>query len=109
MARHAHIPVIKNRGLVLEKKRKPLLPRKLGWLVVVFALMLLYVWLKVETNLHLAEIRSLETRLDENLQETEKLQAEVVRLSSFDRIQTIAQSIGLTFLPNEQIVEISTE
>ncbi len=78
------------------------------WVVAVFALMLIFVWLKVETNLTLAHIRILEVQLNENIHENEKLRAEVVRLTSFGRIRRIAQSeLGLTFVPSEQIVEIS--
>lgn len=107
MGKTRKIPVVKNR--VNIDKRKP----KSGFvqavvICVVLVGMLLFVWLKVQTNLLLAQIQVLETELNRGAMEQEKLQAEVVRLSSFGRIQKIAQDeLGLDFLSHEQIIEIA--
>lgn len=69
--------------------------------------MMFYVWLKVQTNLLSAEIQHLKIKQNHLVVENEKLKAEVARLSSFGRIQEIAQQkLGLVFLPKEDIIEI---
>lgn len=81
-----------------------------GGVFLVFLLMILYVWLKVESDLLSAELRNLKIQESHLLVENENLKAEVARLSSFGRIQKIAQEIlGLVFLPNEDIIEISEQ
>lgn len=108
MAKTRKVPVLKNHGIVVKKSQKRASLRKFGLIVLVFTLMLVYVWLKVQTNLILAEIQVLDAELNQSLAENGKLQAEVVRLSSFGRIQKIAKKkLGLDFIPRENIIEIS--
>ncbi len=76
-------------------------------LALVFAFMLMFVWLKIQTNLKLAEIQELETALIQNLAENEKLKTEKIKLSRFGRIHKIAKELGLEFLASENIVQIS--
>jgi cell division protein FtsL len=75
-----------------------------------FFLMIFYVSLKVETNSLSAEIQQLRVAQNRLLVENEELRAEVATLSSFGRIQKIAQEkLGLVFLPNEDVVEIEED
>ncbi len=106
MAKTKKIPVIKNR-VVLKKKGKRAVWPQVGVLVLVFAFMLMFVWLKIQTNLKLAEIQELETALIQNLAENEKLKTEKIKLSRFGRIHKIAKELGLEFLASENIVQIS--
>lgn len=109
MTKYAQIPLVKNRGLVL-KPETALPAKKIRWLLLVLACLLLYVWLKVETDLQVTMISAKETELGEILSENERLRAQVVRLSSFERIQRIAQSrLGLEFVSDEQIIEVPKE
>ena len=106
MAKTKKIPVIKNRVVLRKKKKRSAWPQ-VGILILTFAIMLLFVWLKIQTNLKLAEIQRLETVLKQNLAENKKLKAEKIRLSSFGRIHKIAKELGLEFLESEDIVQIS--
>lgn len=108
MSKYKRIPVIRSQGVVLKEEKESSVGKKVGWLILLFTIMLAHVWLSVETNSTMANIRTLESQRDENIHENDKLRAEVVRLSSFGRIQQIAQKkLGLIFIPNDQIVEIS--
>ena len=107
MAKTKKIPVIKNRGIVLKKKKKRSVWPQVRILILTFAIMLLFAWLKIQTNLKLAEIQKLETVLAQNLAENEKIKTEKNRLSSFGRIHKIAKELGLEFLASENIVQIS--
>lgn len=106
MAKTKKIPVIKNRVVLKKKKKRSVWPQ-VRVLILTFAMMLLFVWLKIQTNLKLAEIQRLETVLAQNLAENKKLKTEKIRLSSFGRIHKIAQELGLEFLASEDIVQIS--
>lgn len=69
--------------------------------------MIFYVWLKVQINLELAEIQLLEQTIRQQKRENDRLQAEYIKLSSFDRIHKIAQEdLGLIFLDSEAFHEI---
>ena len=107
MAKTKKIPVIKNRGVVLKKKKKRSVWPQVGILILTFVIMLMFVWLKIQTNLKLAEIQRLETVLKQNLAENKKLITEKTRLSDLGRIHKIAKELGLEFLENENIVQIS--
>ncbi len=77
------------------------------WILVAFALMVGYVWMKVQINLQLAEIRQLEDLKRRYEIENNKLEAERIRLSNFGRIQQYAEKeLGLVFIPDEAIVKI---
>lgn len=107
MRKTRKIPVVKNRVNINNRNRKSGFVQAVV-ICAVFIGMLLFVWLKVQSNLLLAEIQVLETDLNRGEIEKEQLQAEVVRLSSFGRIQKIAQEeLGLDFLSHEQIIEIA--
>lgn len=107
MAEYTQIPLIKNHGLSLKPEILVLPVRKFHWLLLILAGLLLYVWLKVETDLQLTRISAQEAEHGEVLSENERLRAEIVRLSSFERIQRIAQSrLGLEFVSDEQIIEV---
>lgn len=106
MARSKKIPVIKNRVVLKEKRKRSVWPQ-IGVVVLAFVMMLLFVWLKIQTNLRLAQIQKLETFLAQSLKENEKLRTEKLKLSSFGRIHKIAQELGLEFLGSADIVQIS--
>ncbi len=106
MAKTRKIPVIKNRVVLRKKKKRSVWPQ-VRVLILTFAMMLLFVWLNIQTNLKLAEIQRLEAVLTQNLAENKKLKTETIRLSSFGRIHKIAQTLGLEFLAREDIVQIS--
>ncbi len=106
MAKTKKIPVIKNRVVLKKKKKRSVWPQ-VRVLILTFAVMLLFVWLKIQTNLKLAKIQKLETVLAQNLAEKKKLKTEKIGLSSFHRIRKIAQELGLEFLAGEDIVQIS--
>ena len=106
MAKTKKIPVIKNRVVLKQKNKRSVWPQ-VRILILTFAIMLLFVWIKIETNLKLAEIQRLETVLAQNLAENKKLKTEKIRLSSFGRIHKLAQNLGLEFLASEDIVQIS--
>lgn len=106
MAKTRKIPVIKNRVVLRKKKKRSVWPQ-VRVLILTFAMMLLFVWLNIQTNLKLAEIQRLEAVLTQNLAENKKLKTEKIRLSSFGRIHKIAQKLGLEFLAREDIVQIS--
>ncbi len=105
MAKTRKIPVIKNRVVLRKKKKRSVWPQ-VRVLILTFAMMLLFVWLKIQTNLKLAEIQRLEAVLAQNLAENKKLKTKQIRLSSFGRIYKIAQGLGLEFLAREDIVQI---
>jgi cell division protein FtsL len=72
--------------------------------------MLFYVWLRVETGLVSAELRELKLKENRLTAENEELRADVARLSSFERIQRIAQEeLGLVFLPRKDVIELAKE
>ena len=106
MAKTKKIPVIKNRVVLKKKKKRSVWPQ-VRVLILTFVMMMLFVWLKIQTNLKLAEIQRLETILAQNLTEKKKLKTEKIRLSSFGRIHKIAQDLGLEFLASEDIIQIS--
>ena len=106
MAKTKKIPVIKNR-VVLKKKGKRSVWPQVGVLILVFAFMLMFVWLKIQINSKVAEIQRLETVLNDSLAENEKLRTERTSLSDFGRIHKIAQELGLEFLTSKNIVQIS--
>lgn len=108
MAKAKRIPVIKNRVVLKDKRKRSVWPQ-VGALILTFAMMLLFVWLKIQINLRLAEIQRLETVLEQCQAENEKLKAEKIRLSSFGRIHKIAQELGLEFVASEDIVSISKQ
>ena len=109
MAQYTRIPLLKNRGIELKHpKRESNGALKLLFIVCTFALMITFVWLKIETNSILGKIQKAETILTESKIENEKLKAEVLRYSDFERIQEIAKNrLGLDFVANEKIITVS--
>lgn len=108
MGKTRRIPVVKNRVVLKKKRKKHPVWRLVGALVLIFALMLIFVWLKIQTNLKIAEIRNLKLALKSNLDENKKLEIEKIRLSTRSRIQNIAvEELGLEVIPDEKIIEIS--
>lgn len=111
MPRQRRIPVIKNRGIVVRKKGK----KKTGlrnsiFLILLLGLMLLYVWLKVETNLALQEIEQLEIQQAKLAAENQKLRTQEIALSDFIRIQRIAtKELKLQFAAPENVIEIAQQ
>ncbi len=108
MGQNKTIPLIKNRGVVLGNRGKSSTLRRLRWVLMVIGVMMFYVWIRISTNTKQAAIVRLERQIQEQATENEKLQAEVVALSSFDRIQKTARALGLDFVDHEKIIEIST-
>lgn len=109
MGNSQRIPLIKSR-IVTTKPKKSSNRFPVTVIVLSFALMISYVWLKVQTNLLLSTIQDFEIELKQNQTENEKLQAEIIKYSRFGRINKIAQEeLGLVFLPNENFIEISPE
>ncbi len=106
MARYKKIPVVKSRVVITKKKGHP----KLTLFAIILsgcAIMIFYIWLKVQINLQLTEIQQLELRYRQQMLENEKSHAEVIRLSSYARIHEIAQeNLGLVFLAQEDIHEV---
>jgi len=81
-----------------------------GIVVMGLLFMLFYVWLRLQTELVSAEIRDLKIQESHLIMKNEKLKAEVVRLSSFGRIQKIAkEKLHLVFLDPEVIIEITKD
>ncbi len=81
--------------------------RLVWWILCAFALMVGYVWMKVQINLQLAEIQRLEDLNRRYEIEINKLEAERIRLANIGRIQKIAQEeLGLVFATNENVIEI---
>ncbi|MCZ6820962.1 MAG: cell division protein FtsL [Calditrichaeota bacterium] len=109
MPRHRKIPVIKNRGIVIRKKKKTGLRNSI-FLILVLGLMLLYVWLKVETNLALQEIEQLEIQQAKLAAENQKLHTREIAFSDFSRIQRIAtKELNLQFAAPENVIEIAQQ
>lgn len=112
MARQIKIPVIKNQGLILgttkRRKRRPFAGLKvLSGVAVISALMLSFVWLKLETHKMLTQNRNLGLTLGQIRSENQKLLAEIETLKSIGNIQHIAESqLGLIFLPHENLIKI---
>lgn len=72
--------------------------------------MLLYVWLKVETNLALQEIEQLEIQQAKLAAENQKLRTQEIALSDFIRIQRIAtKELKLQFAAPENVIEITQQ
>lgn len=106
MSNYKKIPVIKNRVVIQEQRKRSFV--RITAVGVILAIMLIYVWLKIQTNSYLGKIQLLNKELSRKTVENEKLQGAVGRLSNFGRINKIAQEeLGLTFLDNEDIIEIS--
>jgi cell division protein FtsL len=77
------------------------------WILCAFALMVGYIWMKVQINLQLAEIQRLEDLNRRYEIEINKLEAEHIRLANIGRIQKIAQEeLGLVFATHEDVIEI---
>lgn len=99
------IPVVRNR-IVLREPR----PRTRLYLftatAVLLIVMLFYIWLQVQINVRLREISRLEQQNRVVQEEIQKLEAEVVELSSYGRIHQIAEKLGLEPVPNEKIVRL---
>lgn len=110
MAKQVKIPVVKNRIAPRRSKRKTQVFRKIGAIAVTLIVMILFVWLKIQTNLMLAGIQNLEAERNRYRAENEKLQAEVVELSSFARIHRIARErLNLDFLAHEKVIEVPVQ
>ncbi len=109
MAKYTRIPLLKNQGIALKHPKK----NSNGaitflYIVCTFALMIIFVWLKIETNSTLSKIQKAEVSLSESKIENEKLKAEVLRYSDFERIKEIAKTkLGLDFVSDEKIIPVS--
>lgn len=107
MNRSHNSPFFRRRGSAAPRKSHKK-NRIFWWILAAFALMVGYVWMKVQINQQLAEIRRLEDLKRRYEIENNKLEAEKIRLSNFGRIQKIAEEeLGLVFVPDEEIVKIS--
>jgi len=107
MKKYIEIPLSKNKGINPEAKPKTTTSRRFRWVLLAVGIMMFYVWLKLATNAALVRIAVLQTQIEEQQIENEKLQAEVTTLSSIENIQKTAQALGLDFIPHENIIRIS--
>jgi len=79
-----------------------------GIIVGVFGLMLVFVWLKIETNKTLGELSRLRNILAKNESDNKKYRVEIKRLKSLSHIQGVAQKqLGLNFLAREDVIKIT--
>lgn len=108
MAQTTRIPLLKNQGIGLNHPSK----KSNGaltflYIVCTFTLMITFVWLRIETNSTLGRIQKAEMSLSESKIENDKLKAEVLRYSDYERIKEIAQThLGLDFMSNEKIISV---
>ncbi len=109
MAQYTKIPLLRNQGVALKHpKKQSKAPLTFLYIVLTFTLMIVFVWLKIETNSTLGNIQKAEISLSESKIENEKLKAEVLRYSDYERIKGIAQTqLGLDFVSNEKIISLS--
>lgn len=109
MAGTVQIPVIRRKITASTVARQSNV-NLLSIIALVFAILVLFVWLKVKTNQLLLEIREMEDQLGKAKIENQKLQAEVVELSSFRRIPKIAQTqLNMDFAGRGDIIKIKKE
>lgn len=109
MADTVQIPVIRKKVNTDSNVRKS--PASwLGLIACAFAILVLFVWVKVRTNQLKLEIRELEDRLNKGKIENQELQAEVIELSSFRRIPKIAQTyLNMDFADRGDIIKIKKD
>ena len=101
------IPVLKNKLPVLPKSKKDSSVRT-GYIFLIFVIMLFFVWLRVQTNETLTDIKSLEDRLRKIKNENSHLETQVNILSDYIRIAEIAQDkLGMVIVPNDKIIKIT--
>ena len=109
MAQRIKIPVVKNR-LQLPQKQKSRQGARTRYIILVFVIMLLFVWLRVQTNVLLTDIKSLEDSLREHSNENSQLETKVKTLSDYNRIVEIARSrLGMEKISNDKIIRIKEE
>jgi len=107
MAARSKIPVIKNRLVILPKEKNKN-GSITGAIIVVFVIMLVFAWLRVQTSQVLSEIRTHEDELRKNQNENRHLETEVKKLSNYNRITDIAQNtLNMVILPNEKVIKIT--
>jgi cell division protein FtsL len=107
MAHTRDIPVLKNRVSVKRTKQNPAL-EKLALICLVFAALVMLVWLRVQTNLVLSDIRESREQLKNIQMKNSQLHAKVDELSHYSRIHRKAKNeLKMDFLKREQIIEIS--
>lgn len=87
-------------------KRPSLLP-VLGFIVLLSAVALFFVWSRVEVTSLEYEISGLETSLRKARQETSQLRLEAASLRSPDRIEQVARAkLGLRLPVSEQVITV---
>jgi len=107
MSARKKIPVLKNRLPVLPKNKNHSGLRA-AYIILVFLVMLFFVWLRVQTNQILTEIKSLEDNLRKIQNMNSHLETEVKSLSDYNRIADIAQNeLGMVRVPNEKIIKVT--
>jgi hypothetical protein len=93
-----------NRKFSAAKSGKSRNRKRVFWTIfVISGLMLVYVWMKIDINDRLIEIRQLEEELNGYHREIEKLRADSLRLGNVGRIQKLAQERGLGVIPYEEV------
>ncbi len=87
--------------------RKPSLLPVLGFIALMLAVSLFFVWSRVEVTGLEYEISSLEAELRQAKQETSQLRLEAASLSSPERIERVARKeLGLRLPVPEQVVTV---
>lgn len=101
------IPVLKNKLPVLPKSKKDSSVRT-GYIFLIFVILLFFVWLRVQTNETLTEIKSLEDKLRKINNLNSHLETEENTLADYIRIADIAQNkLGMVVVPNDKIIKIT--
>jgi len=110
MSGNVKIPVVKNRISPKQRAKRKRGLLRLGVIGCALVVMLLVVWLHVQTNQLLADIQNLEAELIRYRNENNKLYAQVAELSDFSRIYEIARNqLKLDFLDHEKVIEVPAE
>jgi cell division protein FtsL len=100
------IPVIKNRLTSLPNARGHS-GKKTGYIITIFVLMLVFVWLRVQTSQLLSEVRTLEDELRKSQNENRHLETQEKKLSTYSRIMDLAQNrLNMVKVPNDRIIKV---
>lgn len=78
----------------------------LWWLLLAFAVMFIFTWVRIQAGLLSAEVKDLKLKQNRLQLELERLRAEVADLSSYGRIVEEAKKLGLEPLDKENIIEL---
>ncbi|MFQ5640315.1 MAG: hypothetical protein ACE5IR_20230 [bacterium] len=100
------IPVIKPQVVISKKNRRSKLFLFTAF-ITGLALLLFHVWLRVQINTALTEIRQLQEENDKIAVEIDALNVKVIKLSDYGRIYKLAEEqLGLVFVHDENKFQV---